>query len=359
MNLFFLSSFTIKVLMIKFKINDYLSLRFEDEKTIIYVAGKRFRQCVNLLLDIPVDDIREFDQIDSIDEAAEKIGIATENEEVSRIIPPKVEFWGHCSNLQVWFENNYDTRVIHSNIAFPLLKKLSESGDIVALRVFKEEIVKRFSQGNEKVRTFLIEEWYMDLLSREEVLSLNIEQIEVIHELEDLLGIKIKFKTVFHLFEQGFVLHKGIIKGLVLDTCDLEELPEPVRKLKSLVMLKLHGNRLKTLPEWIGEFRNLKSLQVPNNQLITLPKSIGELKCLEILELYNNKLKEIPESIGNLRFLKRLLLQENRLKMLPDSIGNLKFLEVLFIDKNEIEKYPKSFENLVYVKDLVLDKTVK
>ncbi|MHA1235248.1 MAG: hypothetical protein ACTSQL_09225, partial [Promethearchaeota archaeon] len=128
--------------MIEFKVNDYLSLRFEDEKTIIYVAGKRFRQCINLLLDIPVDDIREFDQIDSIDEAAEKLGISTENEELPRNIPPKVEFWGHCSNLQVWFENNYDTRVIHSNIAFPLLKKLSESGDKVALRVFKEEIAK-------------------------------------------------------------------------------------------------------------------------------------------------------------------------------------------------------------------------
>lgn len=355
MNLFFLSSFTIKVLMIKFKINDYLSLRFEDEKTIIYVAGKRFRQCINLMLDIPVDDIREFDQIDSIDEAAEKLGKLMEDESLLRIIPAKVEFWGHCSNLQVWSENNYDTRILHSNIAFPLLKKLSESGDIVALRVFKEEIAKRFSEGNENVRTFLIEEWYMDLLSREEVLSLNIEQIEIIHELEDLLGIKIKFKTVFHLFEQGFVLHKGIIKALVLDTCDLEEVPEPIRKLKSLVMLKLHGNRLETLPEWIGEFRNLKSLQVPNNQLISLPDSIGKLSRLEILELHNNKLKEIPDSIGNLPFLRRLLLQENCLKTLPDSIGNLQSLEVLFINKNLIEKYPKSLENLSSLKDFVQD----
>ncbi|NVM46824.1 MAG: leucine-rich repeat domain-containing protein [Candidatus Lokiarchaeota archaeon] len=341
--------------MIEFKVNDYLSLRFEDEKTIIYVAGKRFRQCINLLLDIPVDDIREFDQIQSIDEAAERLSKSMEDEELRRIIPAKVEFWGHCSNLQVWFENNYNTRIIHSNIAFPLLKKLSESGDIVALRVFKEEIAKRFSQGNEKVRTFLIDECYMDFLSREEVLSLNIGQIEIIHELEDLLGIRIKFKTGFHLFEQGFVPHKGIIKGLVLDTCDLEELPEPVRKLKSLVMLKLHGNRLKTLPEWIGELQNLKSLQVQNNRLISLPNSIGKLSRLEIIELYNNQLKEIPESIGNLRFLKRLELQENQLKTLPNSIGNLTSLEVLFINKNKIEKYPKSLENLTSLKDLVLD----
>jgi len=339
--------------MIEFKINDYLSLRFEDEKTIIYVAGKRFRQCVNLLLDIPVDDIREFDQIDSIDEAAEKIGIATENEEVSRIIPPKVEFWGHCSNLHFWFERDYDTRVIHSNIAFPLLKKLSESGDKVALRVFKEEIAKRFSQGNETVRTFLVEEWYMDLLSREEVLSLNIKQIEVIHELEDMLGIKMKFKTGIDLFEQGFALHKGIIKGLVLDSCDLEEVPEPVRKLKSLVILKMHGNRLETLPEWIDELRDLKYLHVQNNRLTKLPNSLGKLSSLESIKLYNNQIIEIPESIGNLHFLKRLELQENYLEALPDSIGDLTSLEVLFINKNKIEIYPKALENLTLLKRLV------
>jgi len=341
--------------MIEFKVNDYISLRLENEKTVIYVVGKRFRQCINLLLDIPVDDIREFDQIESIDEAAEKLGKSTEDEDLPIIIPAKVEYWGHCSNLQVWSENNYDTRILHSNIAFPLLKKLAEIGDPIAKRRFKEEIAKRFSQGNETIRNFLVEEWYMDLLSREEVLSLNIEQIEVIHELEDLLGIKIRFKTIFHLFEQGFVLHKGIIKGLVLDSLDLEELPEPVRKLKSLVMLKLLGNRLKTLPEWIGEFRNLKSLQVQNNQLNSLPDAIGKLSSLEIISLYNNKLEEIPDSIGNLRFLKRLELQENRLKALPDSIGNLQSLEVLFINKNLIEKYPKSLENLTSLKDLVSD----
>jgi len=341
--------------MIEFKVNDYVSLRLEDEKTVIYVAGKRFRQCKYLFLNIPIDEIREFDQVESIDEAAERLDKSMEDEDLPRIIPAKVEFWGHCSNLQVWSEKNYDTRILHSNIAFPLLRKLSESGDFVALRVFKEEIAKIFSQGNDTVRTFLIEEGYMDLLSREEVLSLNIEQIEVIHELEDLLGTRIKFKTGKHLFEQGFVLDKGIIKGLVLDSCGLEELPEPVRKLKSLEALKLHGNRLETLPEWIGELRNLKSLQVQNNRLSKLPSSLGELSSLESIKLYNNKLIEIPESIGNLRFLKRLELQENRLKTLPDSIGDLISLEVLFADENKIEKYPKTLENLISLKRLVLD----
>lgn len=342
--------------MIEFKVNDYISLRFEGEKTIIYVAGKRFRQCKYLYINISKDKFNDFDYLESIDEIAEKLDKSMEDEIFPRKIAPSVEFWGHCSNLQAWSENYYDMRILHSNIGFPLLKKLAEIGDPIANSRFKEEIAKRFSQGNENTRTFLIEECYMDLLSREEVLSLNIEQIEVIHELEDLLGIKMKFKTGIDLFEQGFALHKGIIKGLVLDSCDLEEVPELVRKLKSLVLLKMHGNRLETLPEWIGELRNLRFLHVQNNRLITLPNSLGKLILLESIKFYNNQIIEIPESIGNLRFLKRLELQENCLETLPDSIGDLTSLEVLFINKNKIEIYPKALENLTLLKRLVSDK---
>ncbi len=66
----------------------------------------------------------------------------------------------------------YDTRLIHSNLSFPLLKKLSEIGDIQALRVFKEEIIYRFLNGTEKVQKDLIEEGYLDLITDEEKYSL-------------------------------------------------------------------------------------------------------------------------------------------------------------------------------------------
>ncbi len=46
-----------------------------------------------------------------------------------------------------------------SNLAFPLLKKLSEIGDLKALKalkVFKEEIIYRFFHGTKKVQEFLV-----------------------------------------------------------------------------------------------------------------------------------------------------------------------------------------------------------
>ena len=88
-------------------------------------------------------------------------------------IDQKEIFWGHCSNVQAWAEHDYDTRLIHSNLAFPLLKKLSKAGDPMAKRVFKEEIAKRYSSGIASVRTFLQEAGYLKFLSPDELASLS------------------------------------------------------------------------------------------------------------------------------------------------------------------------------------------
>ncbi len=59
--------------MRSFKVNEYISLKLEEKKTNIYVKGRLFRQCKFLLLTIPVDKISSFDEIESIDEAAERL----------------------------------------------------------------------------------------------------------------------------------------------------------------------------------------------------------------------------------------------------------------------------------------------
>ncbi len=80
----------------EFKVNDYITLRLEKGKTFIYVKGERFDQCKYLLLNIRIDEITSLEDIESIDEAAEKLDTGLEGDE-DMIIPPEVEFWGHCS----------------------------------------------------------------------------------------------------------------------------------------------------------------------------------------------------------------------------------------------------------------------
>ncbi len=77
---------------------------------------------------------------------------------------PEEEFKGHCSNLQVWVENNYDTCLLHRNLAFPLLKKLSSVGDSVAKEALAQEILERFKSGSTTVQLFLISGKYLQFL---------------------------------------------------------------------------------------------------------------------------------------------------------------------------------------------------
>jgi len=85
--------------MKEFKVNEYITLKLEGRKTNIYFNEHLFRQCKFLLLTVPIDKISSFDEIESIDEAAEKLDHSMEpqNEFQEIKIPAETEFWGHCS----------------------------------------------------------------------------------------------------------------------------------------------------------------------------------------------------------------------------------------------------------------------
>ena len=155
----------------EFLINDYITLKLADNNQIdLFVNGKLFNQCMYLFFNISEDNYKEYKYIDSIDEAAENLDASMEGEgRIDMEISPETEFWGHCSNLQVWAENNYDTRLIHRNLAFPLLKRLTEVGDPIARRVFKEEIAKRIESGHLYIITFLLENNYFKFLNNNEL----------------------------------------------------------------------------------------------------------------------------------------------------------------------------------------------
>ncbi|MFW9878051.1 MAG: hypothetical protein ACFFG0_33640 [Candidatus Thorarchaeota archaeon] len=152
-----------------FSVNEYISLELVKNMTFIIIDGKPFSQCLGLYLIIPTDK-KEQEKIKSIDQADENFNIqkfGTEYKEFK--LKPEEEFWGHCSNIQAWVENDYDTRLIHYNLAFPLLKRLTEVGDPLAKRVFKEEIAKRYKSGFPSVVKFLEEEHYLRYLTKEEL----------------------------------------------------------------------------------------------------------------------------------------------------------------------------------------------
>ena len=164
--------------MKEFKVNEYITLKLEDDITNIYIKDILFRQCKLLILNIPND--KDSSQIQSIDEAADKLGwspFGQESPDIRHKISPKTKFWAHCSNIQAWIENDYNTKILHHSISFPLLKKLVELGDPLAKMRFKEEVAERLERSTPQVLLFLIRERYLDVFTPEELesLILNIE----------------------------------------------------------------------------------------------------------------------------------------------------------------------------------------
>ena len=60
--------------MKEFKINEFLTLKLEEGETNLYVKGEYFHQCTYLMLNIPIEDISKYDEIESIDEANDILG---------------------------------------------------------------------------------------------------------------------------------------------------------------------------------------------------------------------------------------------------------------------------------------------
>jgi hypothetical protein len=188
--------------MKEYSINELLKLKLEDGKTVIYVNNKRIIQCKYLLLKNTSKNSEETKikpENRTVDIQAENLDHSLERDENNEIkIPPEAEFWAHSSNLQVWYENNYNTEVLHSNLAFPLLRKLTEAGDKTAKQVFKTEIMKRFRSGNLNVMVFLIKEGFLDQLDIEESDDLYRElDFKTYKKLQELLKISNKKREGF------------------------------------------------------------------------------------------------------------------------------------------------------------------
>lgn len=351
--------------MHEFKINEFITLKLEDGKTNIYVLGEKFIQCKYLLLNIPAQDLGLYDEIDSIDEAAEKLDKSLErgNPKSFRIeVPPKVEFWGHSSNLQVWAEHGYDTRFIHSNLAFPLLKRLTEIGDLRAKRIFKDEIGKRFEKGSDSVRQYLVREKYVEYLSREEIWSVipNQSEVRILRAIEKEAGAEFKLcSDEMEVFIWGdeqnqlaFSIKEGYVRKInffnfnILTVAKWENIFTMLGKLEALKELYLSHNNLKTIPDSVRRIKNLEVLHLNNNELKKLPEDIGDLEKLIWLVLKYNEIEKLPESIGKLQLLRILNLHHNQLVELPNSIGNLKNLKKLHLENNRLEKLPDTITEM-------------
>ncbi len=367
----------------EFKINSYLKLKLESGRTNIYVNNRLFRQCMYLLLNIPINRIEEYDEIQSIDEAAVKLDRSMERDH--RKIPPEAEFWGHCSNIQAWADNEYDTRILHRNLAFPLLKALVDVGDPIARRKFKEEIAIRYATGHPTVIRFLTQNGYLHYLTEDEFESMlididfpsideysrkiiplleNSEDLESINQIKQLTS---KFINQFRFTYKYLILLKA-----------LDKIPNSIKQsFVEIVYRKYRSVRsfpiLKFLNKAQINFANLELRIISYNEkligLILSSKVNLKNKMIEIIEdikglnensdyimeldLSNNRISEI-KGLENLNNLKKIYLKNNYIESI-EGLDELNSLEFIDLSGNiNIEEIPDSLNDLPNLKTVKL-----
>jgi len=338
----------VKTLQTTFKINKYITLKLEHRSINIYVNGRIFNQCKYLLINIPKGKVKEYDTIESIDEAAEISrlnnalegggGFATRKK---YSITPETEFWGHCSNLQAWVESGYDTRLLHRNLAFPLLQRLAEVGDPQANKIFKEEIIKRLLSGYPSVITYLSTMGYLEYITEEDYnVIFEDAKFKLIENLIRGLGRRSysrhvknllnKFKQyskgeftneVVNMLETGDIeIYCGIRRSGYFDLIDVETLQDLVNNPNCIVrdfyyrfkdhdyfvsynlIVNLSNKGINNLSEIDGlhRLRHIKTLDLRNNNLTSI-FGLENLQNLKRLKLKGNPLPdELIEELGGL-----------------------------------------------------------
>ncbi len=384
----------------EFQVNNLITLKLENNKTVIYIDEKPFILCKCLYIDIPTEKFNlDSIGISSVDELRKKHDLPFKYH-----LKPETEFWAHASNLQVFVENDYDTALLHSNIAFPILYRLTETGDRKARKVYKEEVGKRFSSGYLPVIKFLCEESYLSDLNNEEKgiiydnLVLSLSKIKNKEQTISVLGFLCDFDFPKAVNDMKIIIQKELKKGneifskflfkydyiRYLDRYELlkcleskdvlikiqhnvrdelelhEEFESGVNpgfsiKGNRVTGLNLCGGLLKTFPKEIFELKSLTNLNLSQNQLISLPEDLKYLGLLKNLFLDFNNIRTLPDSVENLKNLRRLNLASNKIKNLPDTMGELKSLISLNLSYNRLGKLPQTIEGLENLEELYLD----
>lgn len=279
--------------MKEFPINKYITLKLENHRTVIYVKRKPFRQCTILILNIPIAIVSDIDDIQSIDELADnQNNFIDDSSSGSNLIPLDVIFWGHCSNLQAWYEHDYNTRLLHRNLSFPLLKRLTEVGDHLAKRVFKEEIAKRFRSNHHQTREYLLNEGYLDYLNQEEIdiiisdSGYNIRPLDIIQSIIKLGKIEElnKLELLFYSKSRKFSMRK-INENFIRNFCkiyDQEFLLNFVMNNPSILhnlffpLIKKISREIKSIKILFSEeiSKRLKICTTSNYEILQLSKEI-------------------------------------------------------------------------------------
>lgn len=271
-----------------FVVNEYITLKFENKETNIYVKKNNI---FNLLFSIQAIELDDFFQ-----EGPENL-----NPELNDL-PPEKRFEVDCAILKAWAESNYDGRLLHANLALPVLEELYKVGDPMAKKALKEEIVKRYLESDYEVQYNLQDEGFLEYVSIEEIInSLDPWESNAFYEMRRLMeenGMKYMrlvtfddddyrersdYELFFTVSKENFVEFEFVFDGSERALNSFNKL-DKFKKLDTLNLYNVSGETF-NIPNF--ELKSVRVLILSLNSPVDVKNIANMFPNLENLEMYN------------------------------------------------------------------------
>lgn len=183
-----------------------------------------------------------------------------------------------------------------------------------------------------------------DLAKLTGTLYLGNSGIKDLEGIQNCINITQLFAYGNHLTSFPDMTRMETLTILMLDECQLTEIPPEVATIPHLESLSLSSNKISSVPPGLG-LSALTSISFYDNQFTVFPEALLEYKTLQSIGLGGNNLKSLPEALGKMPNLVYLYLDDNKLTSLPDSIGNSKTLRYLDASINCLRQLPDGIAN--------------
>eukprot|EP00058_Branchiostoma_floridae_P028537 XP_002614028.1 hypothetical protein BRAFLDRAFT_67388 [Branchiostoma floridae] len=145
------------------------------------------------------------------------------------------------------------------------------------------------------------------------------------------------------------------IRVLRLNRAGMTTVPPAVLELSQLEKLDLSGNKQIKLSDQLLGLTNLKVLRLSRTEMASVPEVVWKLTHLEELHLLSNPLQTLSVKVGQLSRIKRLDLSNCHLRTLPPEVGTLTQLERLKVANNRaLQTLPGELWQVTNIKRLDL-----
>jgi len=361
----------------EFNVNDYLKLKLRVKDTIFYINDKKYQKNNLLYLDVPVKGIKNLSDLltkYTVEVLADKFKALFDDGEyennMSGLVPAEEEFKLMCLNLQLWVENSYDYRLLHPELALPLLKELVNVGDPIAKDAIKNVLVNTFTFGLPKFKKYLSEPIYesirgskwqnhMSYLTQTELMDGILNPSEATTMKEIIAFTETESRVLYEGWGDDDFLRRdsGQLHFLVEDksvvSLDMElnkwhpSIPDSIENLKSLKSLRIMVYGDFFLLDFNKPIESLERLNLYIWGDIKIPNQFDffpNLGFLEIRFFEGGSFKEDPTTLGSLIKLRHFSLNGVKLKKFPEYLLNLKRLRSANFRNTSLTELPKDLK---------------